>query len=285
MHNWGYIPLRRYVIALHLERQDLLAKALGKLGKASFVSALCDWLEAELAFDNVTILAYRDEIAPMVLHAHAHDEEVHRHLHSIYMTGIYQLDPYFELHMNRASAGCYALKDIAPDHFYRNDYFLHFYQKTTIIDEIAFVGYPESNISLHICLGRDACSGLKFSNRDIKRANALSQIVIALIEQHWPNVIMQVMEEQGPKAEPLRQQILSVMQESYGVELTGRQAEVAALILQGHSTPSIALNLGISPQTVKVFRKQLYRRCNISSQSELFALFLPALQAPRQPQP
>jgi DNA-binding CsgD family transcriptional regulator len=92
---------------------------------------------------------------------------------------------------------------------------------------------------------------------------------------------MQVVNEEEPKAEPLRQQILSVMQKSYGVELTGRQAEVAALILQGHSTPSIALNLGISPQTVKVFRKQLYRRCNISSQSELFALFLPALQTPR----
>jgi DNA-binding CsgD family transcriptional regulator len=264
-----------------LERQDLLARTLSELGKSDFAAVLSDWLAAELVFDNVTILAYRDDTAPIVLYAHAHDEAVHRHLHSIYTTGIYQLDPYFELHMNRASAGCYALKDIAPDHFYRNDYFLHFYEKTTIIDEIAFVAYPLSDISLHICIGRDGSSGLKFSNRDIKRANALSQIVLALIEQHWPNVIMQVVNEEEPKAEPLRQQILSVMQKSYGVELTGRQAEVAALILQGHSTPSIALNLGISAQTVKVFRKQLYRRCNISSQSELFALFLPALQTPR----
>jgi DNA-binding CsgD family transcriptional regulator len=40
---------------------------------------------------------------------------------------------------------------------------------------------------------------------------------------------------------------------------------------------SIGLRLGLSPQTVKVFRKQLYRRCAISSQAELFALMLPLL--------
>jgi len=50
------------------------------------------------------------------------------------------------------------------------------------------------------------------------------------------------------------------------------------LILRGHSTMSIGLRLGLSPQTVKVFRKQLYSRCTISSQAELFALMLPLLQ-------
>jgi DNA-binding CsgD family transcriptional regulator len=37
--------------------------------------------------------------------------------------------------------------------------------------------------------------------------------------------------------------------------------------------------LGVSGQTVKVFRKQLYARCGISSQAELFALMLPLLAA------
>ncbi len=62
-----------------------------------------------------------------------------------------------------------------------------------------------------------------------------------------------------------------------GIALSPRQAMVALLILRGHSTPSIALKLGVSPQTVKVFRKQLYQRCGISSQAELFSLLLPLL--------
>lgn len=240
---------------------------------------LSGWLAGELVFDNVTMLAYQAARVPAVLFTKAHDETVHRHLHSIYMTGMYQLDPYYALHLDRAPAGCYALRDIAPDHFYRNDYFLHFYEKTTIIDEVAFIACPGRDLSLHVCLGRDARSATAFSNGDIRKAEALSTIVLALITQHWSDQMgMQCGAEAGIAAPSLPQQILSIMLDMHQVNLTKRQAEVAAFILQGHSTPSIALNLGISPQTVKVFRKQLYRRCMISSQSELFALLLPALQ-------
>ena len=54
-------------------------------------------------------------------------------------------------------------------------------------------------------------------------------------------------------------------------------SQEALLILQGHSSVSISLRLGVSPQTVKVFRRQLYARCGIGSQAELFALLLPLL--------
>jgi len=45
---------------------------------------------------------------------------------------------------------------------------------------------------------------------------------------------------------------------------------------------SIGLRLGVSAQTVKVFRKQLYARCELSSQAELFALMLPLLAGGQQ---
>ncbi|MDZ4135631.1 MAG: helix-turn-helix transcriptional regulator, partial [Paracoccaceae bacterium] len=60
--------------------------------------------------------------------------------------------------------------------------------------------------------------------------------------------------------------------------LSPRQAEVALLILRGHSTVSIGLRLGVAAQTIKVFRKQLYAKCAISSQAELFAMMLPLLR-------
>jgi DNA-binding NarL/FixJ family response regulator len=41
---------------------------------------------------------------------------------------------------------------------------------------------------------------------------------------------------------------------------------------------SIGLRLAVSPQTVKVFRRQLYARCAIATQAELFALMLPLLK-------
>ena len=54
---------------------------------------------------------------------------------------------------------------------------------------------------------------------------------------------------------------------------------MALLILRGHSSPSIGLRLGLSPQTIKVYRRQLYAKCGLSSQAELFALMLPLLNA------
>ena len=71
--------------------------------------------------------------------------------------------------------------------------------------------------------------------------------------------------------------LIEALETAHDVRLSKRQAEVALLILRGHSSVSIGLRLGISPQTVKVFRKQLYRKCRISSQAELFNLLLPLL--------
>jgi len=65
--------------------------------------------------------------------------------------------------------------------------------------------------------------------------------------------------------------------------LSQREREVAHMILQGHSSQSISLNLGISLTTVKTHRRNLYAKLNISTQQELFAAFLaclPTFQAP-----
>jgi hypothetical protein len=46
------------------------------------------------------------------------------------------------------------------------------------------------------------------------------------------------------------------------------------MILQGHSTQSIALHLDIAPGTVKIHRKNIYRKMQISTQAELFSVFM-----------
>ena len=67
--------------------------------------------------------------------------------------------------------------------------------------------------------------------------------------------------------------------------LTAREQEIVRLLLAGHSTKSAAHELGISDGTAKVHRKHLYQRLEVSSQSQLFRLFLDhvALVSRRQP--
>ena len=64
--------------------------------------------------------------------------------------------------------------------------------------------------------------------------------------------------------------------------LSEREAEVAQLILQGHSSKVIARMLGNSPETVKVFRKRIHTKLGLATSAELFSLFLSALCAAPQ---
>ncbi|MEZ5713934.1 MAG: helix-turn-helix transcriptional regulator [Paracoccaceae bacterium] len=253
--------------------EEALAAAITVLGSEDFAPALERWLEAVLGQDNVTVVAYFNGRPPADLYRHSPRPEVHENFEKTYVNGAYLLDPFHELHILRAPRGVYRLSEIAPDQFHRNRYFLDYYAATTLIDELAFLAYPAPGVSLHVCVGRDASSNIRFTSREIARARAVSPIVAALAERHWADLAA----GGSQSGVEVAAQLSESLEAAHGVHLSRRQAEVALLILQGHSSVSIGLRLGISPQTVKVFRKQLYRKCAISSQAELFTLMLPLL--------
>jgi DNA-binding CsgD family transcriptional regulator len=128
-------------------------------------------------------------------------------------------------------------------------------------------------VSVTVCLGRDATTAARFTAREFVAAVELAPVVNALARLHWRDL--------GPGEDAGTQDVSGMLRQRIladkGISLSGRQSEIALLILQGHSSISIGLTLGISPQTVKVIRKQLYRKCQISSQAELFSLLSPYL--------
>ncbi len=234
---------------------------------------LCDWLSSCFDYDNITTLAYFQDRAPMGLITRGKSTVVHAEFDRLYLAHAYLLDPFYGLHVERAPPGLYRMSDIAPDQFKRNEYYNDFYQKTTMIDEVAFVTYPAKGVSVHICLGRDGCSGQKFSKRDMAAAGRIAPIVDVLSRTHWKDLTSGGRHISSDTTATL----ITALRKTRDIALSPRQAEVALLILRGHSSVSIGLQLGISPQTVKVFRKQLYKKCQISSQAELFSLLVPLL--------
>jgi DNA-binding CsgD family transcriptional regulator len=251
---------------------SLLAHAITQLGGAGFPAAFAGWLQSLAAPDNLILLAFRDSGPPEVLLRQSRAPLVFSRLESEYLPGAYLLDPYHGLHLAGAVPGLYRLRDIAPDAFQRSRYFTDYYRQTTLLDELAFLVAPAPGVTLTLCLGRDATSGRAFAQREVEACESLAPVAIALARRHWSGLAA----SGGARGEGALR--LSQGLEGQGIALTARQAEVALLILQGHSSGSIGLRLGVSPQTVKVFRRQLYQRCGISSQAELFALMLPLLR-------
>jgi len=252
--------------------ETALAEAIRRLGRTGFEGALADWFDRSVAPDNLIVLAYRDGGPPQVLYQRSGSSPVFGQVQSTYLGGAYLLDPFHDLHLTRVPTGLYRLTDVAPDAFQRSRYFTEYYRQTTLVDELTFIAYPAPGVSLNLCLGRDAVSGRTFDARAVETCQRIAPVVVALAETHWS-----ALRAGKTPGESVAGQVIRALAAT-GVKLTQRQAEVALLVLQGHSTASIALRIGVAPQTVKVFRKQLYARCAISSQAELFSLFLPLLR-------
>ena len=253
-----------------------LAVAITAIGKPEFYPALTSYLRQCVTYDNVIVIIFTGSSIPKVLYKRIYGPDVFRHLADLYLPAAYLLDPIYHFHLKRGEAGLYRLLDVAPDQFRRSRYFEWYYGRIGITDEISVILPISKNTTITISMGKDSSSAQDFSTHEELHLRSQQPVIMSLLNAHWdaseapPTPI-------GHSA-PITDTLIADMRAHHDILLSKRQAQVALLILQGHSSLSIGLHLGISPQTVKVFRKQLYKKCNLSSQAELFALMMPILE-------
>ena len=253
--------------------ENLLGQVIRDLQTHEFPSNFVEWIRACVDCDNVALIAFFQDRNPLILKSFSDHPSVHAKLETEYVDAAYLLDPFHDLHIKKAPSGVYRLREVAPDHFQRNQYYINYYRDTTLVDEIAFVSHPAVGVTIQTCLGRDSNSDAGFMAKEIAQAKRISPVVSSLVEINWS--ALTTTGEYLESETTIR--LVEAVQNSLGVSLTRRQAEVALYILRGHSSASTGLNMNISWQTVKVFRRQLYKRLNISSQGELFNILLPLL--------
>ncbi|MGH6931862.1 MAG: helix-turn-helix transcriptional regulator [Dongiaceae bacterium] len=92
-----------------------------------------------------------------------------------------------------------------------------------------------------------------------------------------PDGRIYVIELAGLPPERLRpREVLS----RHGTGLTPRERDIVQLILEGYPTATIATRLGIGRGTIKNHRKRIYDKLDITSERELFLLYLQWLSGP-----
>lgn len=232
-----------------------------------FVPAMLASVKRLVDFDFVMAFAYSGTSRPLTL-ADTLDQQSHMIISEDYADGPFLLDPFFRLVEEGVRAGCYSLHEIAPDHFRRSEYFRIHYSRTRIGEEIAVFFEPGGGLTGAISFGRwDTSPPVTRADLDILRA--LDPAIAALCAGHWSNL-------RGQRAQVQTRGLVPATLQS----LTQREREIVTMVLRGHSTESIAMQLGISPGTVKIHRKNIYRKMNVSTQAELFAAFLGLDAAP-----
>jgi DNA-binding CsgD family transcriptional regulator len=254
---------------------SVLGTAIRALGGDDFFVALETLIGHAVYFDNFLAIAYLGEQRPLVLSRRAASSLVHAEIEGRYASSLYVLDPFYSAHIARIPAGAYRLQDLSPDKFKTTSYYLEYYQKTTLIDEIAYFAYVANGWTINVCIGCDETSGRAFGKAAFRKAADMSDTVAALLEQHFR--VRPIGERKS--SQNVEEILIRELRLTHGIEVTARQAQIAVLLLRGHSSKSIARTLGISWQTVRVFRKQLYARCGVSSQAALFMLLMPLVRS------
>ena len=178
-----------------------------------------------------------------------------------YLAGTYILDPFYDAVRRDGAPRLLALKDLAPDNFRQSEYYRRHYYATGIADEIGFVlGLAEGSVGI-ISLCRLDAAG-PFTKQEIRSFESVAAIICPLAGRHWSS-----------RLPPPRPHVVTPAAIDHAA-LTPREREIVTLILKGHSSISIAALLSVSPETIKVHRRRVYAKLNISSQAELFRVFL-----------
>ena len=186
-----------------------------------------------------------------------------------YLSGFYLLDPFYGACVEGVSSGCYDLADVAPDHFELSEYYQSFYRHSHLQDELNYILQSAPGLSLAVSLAFTE----KLDAATTQQFKRMTPWVLTLLGKHFVGL-----DTRGARFEnQLEQRIHSALNNFGSSILTERECRIAQLILRGHSTRSLAERLGVSEDTIKSHRKNVYCKLDIGTQSELFSLFIDSL--------
>ena len=249
-----------------------LARALSLTRDESFFAALRNLLRAKLFFDTFLILIFPKDGPPEPLGTWIKDPVVAHNYPRLYTAGAYRLDPFYQYRGEVDGGGLFLLSEIAPDRFFNGDYYLHYYKETRIVGEVGLLVTLADGSTGHLSFSRREGRGT-FRRKEVNCLKHHAPVLLELLRQHCEYQLARRRSDRPNRETRALDDLISYhVSESQGAALTRREAQMAGLIVQGHSNLSAALALGISRETAKVHRRNIFRKLRISSQTELFAL-------------
>ena len=235
--------------------------------------ALVRVIGSSIDHDATCLLAFYRDAPPRVLH-HTMTPDRARHYLDRYLAGPYLLDPLYQLAVRRKKATMCRCRDEMPDRFRSSEYFRQYYERTHLADEMDFLLDTDVNSTLVLVVGRWES---RFTRSDVTRFELMQPIILAAMRRIWSAWSARHADEKPNLS--MHQRLTRCFEEFGESSLTKRERQITQLLLRGHSSKSIARELGIAPGTVMVHKRNLFSKLGITSQFELFSLFIDKLSS------
>jgi DNA-binding CsgD family transcriptional regulator len=247
------------------EWQQMLATMVSGLAHQDFYARLSTGCEFLSGFQSSMVVWLSTAHRPIHLYDDLPAEFVGGTVAG-WFDGAYLLDPFYNLFLGKAPDGIYRLQDLAPDNFFDSEYYRSYYLNTGLTDEWGLLINLDVDHAILMSLG-------------FRGSSAVDVAQLAELQTALPVLAQLCRRQQSADDGQINFSApLDIAFRNFGKDhLSKRECEVVQLILKGHSNKAIAQLLEISVDTVKVFNKRFHAKLEISSQAELFSLFLEAI--------
>ena len=250
-------------------------RAVGELLTATDGDSLASRLSAALDLlvrhEGTCLIAFRRDRAPDVWH-HTLPPAVRRHYLDRYLAGPYLLDPLYQLALDDDRPEACRFRDKIPDRFHSSEYYRQYCERTHLQDELDYFADLGDGTALALVVGRRT---RRFSRLELDRLFAVAPMVVAALGRIGEQKAALPAAADGDH--DLHRRLTECFDQFGADVLTEREREISQLLLRGHSSKSVARELDIAPGTVMVHKRNLFAKLGISSQYQLFSLFIDEL--------
>ena len=266
---------------------DISAGIVDAIGQGEFFLKIANLVESYIPFEGLFVLLYSDNSAPSSLGSFKNAQNFQNGLDN-YIRYTYILNPVYRAFQNNIAPDTYLIGDLLPDGYTEqiaaSDLHIIIEDKETI--GYRTPGWPKNTTEVLAIMKLPNNDMVEFSfitalsgdqtERCLARLKVIYPVLSSAILKHFEFAAHDFDTSMAcPSLEHWFQ--------AFGKDvLTDREHGVVKMILTGHSSNSVALNLGISLPTVKSHRRNIYSKFQISSQAELFSLFVGKLMENNQ---
>ncbi len=261
---------------------EFYTSMIDSIGSKSFFPNIAKIIERVIPFEGLIVFLYSKTSAPTTLGCFGNALDFQTGLQN-YLRYTYVLNPVYRAFQDNIASDAYLITDLMP---------LGYSQKIAKsdlpirIDDSEAIGYltPGWPKSMTDVLGLVHLPDNKMVEFDFITSQSGNQTkhCYAGLKKIYPVLSSALLKHFEFAAHDFdtsdaKPSLESRFQEFGQPDLTSREQSVVKMVLTGHSSNSIGLNLGISLPTVKSHRRNIYAKLKISTQAELFSLFVQSL--------
>ncbi len=256
-----------------LSRWNLdISRAIAGLGTDKFFPALVEAIRGQVKIDYPQVWLYHKDLPPRALYHEIPEHAIYSQIDK-YLEGPYQEDPFYHTSLHQPRAKIYRLSRITMGKLQESDYYRDYYADTGTCDEVVYVAKLQAGNVINLSMMRLA-EREPFTDEEYENLYLLAEPVSELLKSHTEhndfaatNLIQPGIDHQ-----------IDLAFRTFGASLLSpREKDVLELMLRGYGTNISAERLDIAVETVRRHRKSIYRKLDVSSQTDLFSLFLNSL--------